>query len=415
MKSEFVIIADDLSGGMNIGVEFAVAGLHTVLVQHADDCPQADVLIVDTATRNAPADVAYRSTRQAAQAAKLCAPEIVVKKIDSLLRGSIWPEIKAVREVFGFERCLLLAASPKLKRTTINGDHYIDGRLLESVRHEVDPSSQSDGSYIPAVLGDPPVTLLTIDLIRQGTAAVEASIRQATTFLLVADCTSQAELNTVVSAAYAADIRFFAGTYGLGEALCKLSRPDPHPILVVVGSLSAAAQQQVDYLRRESGCVPIQVDYNPPFFDTPIAEIAGRYQEALQAALNQPGACVIFQLSVSADKAQGVWQRAAERGLDQVAVSTRIDRLMAMVLEPVLPDCGGFVATGGATANTLFQLLKADGLALDAAEVLPGTPGARLIGGIYDGLSFIAKPGSQGDADALARLVDYSWRVAIRL
>jgi uncharacterized protein YgbK (DUF1537 family) len=380
-------------------------------MQHGNLTVDADVLIVDTETRNESSAAAYHITHEMTQSIRAYTPEVVVKKIDSLLRGSIWAEIEAVGEVYGFDRCLLVVASPKLNRTTVKGYHYVDGELLEVARQRVDPSSSVIGSYIPATLGAPLAQLLDIDVIRQGVRAIQVRIQESEGFLLIADCTDQHELNIVVAVAYEVGIRFFAGTYGLGEALCRLRFESAKPVLVVVGSLSSAAHQQADYLARRSDCVHIQLRYDASFFDMPVAEQARQYETEMRMSLNGVS-CVIFQVSVLPDEAQQLWNWAVTHGLDTAAVSDRIDALMRAILEPFLSLYGGFVATGGSTANSLFQLLKADGLRLDAIEVLPGTPGARLVGGDYDGLPFIVKPGSQGDDDALARMVDYVYLVA---
>jgi uncharacterized protein YgbK (DUF1537 family) len=184
-------------------------------------------------------------------------------------------------------------------------------------------------------------------------------------------------------------------------------------VLVVVGSLSSAAHRQVDFLGQRSDCAHILVEYNAKFFSTPVIEFAEQYKRKMALSLHN-ASCVIFQMSVLPDAAQQLWDQAAVHGFDKAAVAERIDALMRATLEPFLPQYHGFVAAGGSTANSLFQLFHAEGLCLDAAEVLLGTPGARLVGGEYDGVPFIAKPGSQGDDDALLRLVDYVQRVATR-
>ena len=406
MPPRFVVLSDDLSGGMNIGVEFASHGLKTFLAQHGQPPTEADVFIVDTETRDASLDAAYEKTRQMAESTRANAPDIVVKKIDSLLRGSVWPEIDAVRTGYAFDRCLLVAASPKLNRTTLHGYHYVDGELLHEARRRVDPSSSVIESYVPTVLNAPSVELLDIDVIRQGRDDIHDWIQGTDAFLLVADCTDQDELNATVSAAYAAGIRFFAGTYGLGEALCRLGPPTARPILVVVGSLSLAAKQQVDYLARRENCVHVQIKYDSAFFERSVQQLADDYRTEIQSAVDG-ASCLIFRVSAEPDGVQAVWQQAASFGLDKAAVAEGIAVLTSAILEPMLAQFGGFVATGGSTANGLFQLLGADGLVLDATEVLPGTPGAKLVGGEFDGIPFIAKPGSQGGEDALALLVDY--------
>lgn len=418
MKTRFGIVADDLSGGMNIGVEFSSAGMQTLLTQRdvLGDA-HSEVLIYDTETRSAPPDVAYARTLEAARMLRQHRPEIVVKKIDSLLRGQIGAEVAAIREVFGFEKCLLTAASPKLGRKTSGGYHYVGSYLLEMVRPQVDPSSTVEGSHIPSILSaQTPQTIDLIDLnvIRQGSEAIQAKIRQSSASILVTDGAEQSDLDAVAAAGYATGIRFFAGTYGLGEALLRLSYVRDRPVLFVVGSLSAAAYLQVNHLVDQLSCQLVRVDYDEAFLDLPAEAYAASYRHQLQQAV-MGSEFVALQVAGLPDQVQRLWQQALERGFDRDVVSHRIDSLLQYLVEPVLGRVSGLVATGGATAYSLFALLKADGLRLESHEVLPGTPGARVVGGPFDSLPFVAKPGSQGDEDALVRLAHYMQKASVRL
>ncbi|HLV37164.1 MAG TPA: four-carbon acid sugar kinase family protein [Spirillospora sp.] len=408
MHIKFGVIADDLSGGMNIGVEFSSAGMQTLLVQDVS-ANRSEVLIIDTETRNQPPDAAYAKVHVTALALRELSPGVVVKKIDSLLRGSIGQELEAVREVFGFEKCLLVAASPRIGRKTVGGYHYVEGHLLEMVRSQVDPSSLVEGSHVPTILAGQTklaIELVGLDTIYQGAEAIQAYIQQSEAFILVADCEEQADLNRVVEAAYAAGVRLFAGTYGLGEALSRLFHRPTRATLFVIGTLSAVAYRQIERLKEELPCQHIQIDYERDFLDVPVPAYAAGYREQLLAALDQ-SEYVILQLSSSPDMALWLWQEAEQRGLSRADVSARIDSLLQHILQPVPANLGGFVATGGATAHSLFRRLGADGLRLEVREVLPGVPGARLVGGPRAGLPFVAKPGSQGMDDALVRLARY--------
>jgi uncharacterized protein YgbK (DUF1537 family) len=415
MSIRFGIIADDLSGGMNIGVEFSSVGMQTLLVQDMKqlDAP-ADVLIYDTETRNDPPDAAYRKTSEMAQALRSNSPQVVVKKIDSLLRGQIGVEVSAIKDVFGFDKCVLIAASPKLGRKTTGGYHYVGNYLLEMVRPQVDPSSTVVGSHLLSILSAQislPVELIDLAIIRQGIEAVQAKISQSSAAILVSDCVEQADLDRVVEAAYGMGVRFFAGTYGLGEALVRLSYVRDRPVLFVVGSLSAAAYLQVNHLVDKLPCQLIRVEYDETFLDAPLETFAADYRKQLQAAASE---FVVLQVAGLPDQIERLWQHALERGLNREAVSRRIDSLLQYLVEPVLARVSGIVATGGSTAHSLFTQLNAYGLRLEAQEVLPGTPGARVIGGPHDGLPFVAKPGSQGDEDALVRLAQYMKRASIQ-
>ncbi len=405
---KFGVIADDLSGGMNIGAEFAAAGLKTMLVQD-DFLGEVEVLILDTETRNLTPDAAYARAYHAAQRLQQHAPEAVIKKIDSLLRGSIGQEIEAVQAVFGHPKCLLIAASPKINRHTLGGYQYIEKHLLEMVITQVDPSSTVVGSNVLTILGEQtrlPISLIGLDTLYEGSESIRRAITESSAAILVSDCGEQADLNRVVEAAYAAGVRFFAGTYGLGEALSRLFTARAQPVLVVVGSLSAAAYQQVQYVKNELDCQHVQLRYNEELLDGDISDLAAQYRLELDTALDSSG-CVILQVSGFPDQIEWLWQQAADRGLNRTAVAERLDQLLGQLLTPLPTNLAGVVATGGATANRVFSLLNAAALRVDVREVLPGTPGARIIGGPYDGLPFIAKPGSQGSDAALAQLVRY--------
>jgi uncharacterized protein YgbK (DUF1537 family) len=418
MQLRYGIVADDLSGGMNIGVEFSSVGLSTMLVQdeHRLVGDQPEVLILDTETRHESAEVAYRRTFAAAQVLRKYVPDVVVKKIDSLLRGQIGMEVTALKDVFGFEKCLFIAASPKLGRRTAGGYHYVGNYLLEMVRAQVDPSSTVEGSHILSILAaqtDLPLDLIDTDTIRQGGDAIRAKIIESAAAILVSDCADQNALDLVVESAYAAGIRFFAGTYGLGEALVRLSYDRERPILFVVGSLSATAYVQVNHMVDHLPCQLVRIEYDETFLDMPVEAFAASYAGQLQAALMR-SPYVVLQTAGLPDQVERLWQHAVRRNLDRDAVSQRIDRLLQHLVEPVLPGISGLVATGGSTANSVFSLLNADGLQLQGDEVLPGTPGARVVGGPYGGLPFVAKPGSQGNEDALVRLAQYVQKASVR-
>ncbi len=409
MSLKLAVIADDLSGGMNIGVEFSTAGLSVLLTTGEQSVSTTDVLIVDTETRNVESDTAYRRVYECA--VNLCdySPKIMIKKIDSLLRGSIGQEVEALLTGGQFDQCLLVAASPRLDRKTLNGNHFVDGQLLEMVRHQVDPNSIVTGSNIPAILAEQThlsIDRIDIETIRGGEVALRAALQQTEAAILVADCTTQAELNLVVAAAYAVGIRCFAGTYGLGDAITSLIVPPQPPVLVVVGSLSIAAHYQVQRLMEASACSRVEIIYDEMFLEQPVSEFAKPYRDQLRQAATTYD-CVILQLAALAGDVQRIWQSAALVGLDRGAISKRIDDLLAAIVLDNLDRFSGFIATGGTTAHDLYKLLDAGGLRLDAQEVLPGTPGAQIVGGPFAGKPFIAKPGSQGDDDALLRLVQY--------
>src|SRR5262245_12484195 len=101
------IVADDLTGASDAGVQFARQGLETLVLIDprglAADDGAVEVLAVDTDSRARPAAEAYRRAREAAEAIGRAGFNHLYKKVDSTLRGNVGAEIDAVMDVCGFE------------------------------------------------------------------------------------------------------------------------------------------------------------------------------------------------------------------------------------------------------------------------------------------------------------------------
>jgi D-threonate/D-erythronate kinase len=121
---KIAIIADDLTGALDTASPFAVCGLRTatftsVQSLEAQAPPPADVISVSTESRHLPSDAAAKAARHAALAMHGMAPDIVLKKIDSRLKGNILAEVEAIADVFGRSSLIVAPASPDVGRFVI--------------------------------------------------------------------------------------------------------------------------------------------------------------------------------------------------------------------------------------------------------------------------------------------------------
>ena len=99
---KLLIIADDFTGALDTGIQFAAYGARTEIMTDTDmefgDYPSAEVFIVDTETRHLPGPEAYDVVYRLARKAREAGITYLYKKTDSGLRGNIAQEIKAVPE-----------------------------------------------------------------------------------------------------------------------------------------------------------------------------------------------------------------------------------------------------------------------------------------------------------------------------
>jgi D-threonate/D-erythronate kinase len=405
------IIADDLSGGNSVGYEFSSLAFHTCLIQQLDGLEeiQADVIVYDTETRLDSTELAFQKVKEVA--GKFRAP-VMIKKMDSLLRGSFGMEIKAIMEQQGHSHILVLPASPKAGRTTVNGYQLVNGQLLVDQK-STDPSSLVEESHVPSLLlrNFEDVGLLSMDSIIKGSEIVtkDLAVLLKRFPVIVADATSQEHLNLVVEAAYSLGIRLFAGTYGIGEAIGRMvgtKQATRKPVLTVIGSLSEMAQRQVHYAQQDPHVRVIPIHFHP-FTQLDYEQVIAHYQKEIVQAVND-GWDIIVQTAPSKEEVDKLYRLA-----DQEKMSTReLDRFLARIIQglilPVLPAVHGLVLTGGATAQAVFEVAASTGVRILPYEVVPSAPAARLMNGPYDGLLFLTKPGSYGEESAIFELISYA-------
>ena len=132
MTMDLLILADDLTGALDTGIQFVAAGAATrvVLDPHYDlrqVDPEVQVLVVDTESRHIAQEDAAALIQGIVRQAVGLSVSCIYKKTDSALRGNVGAELGAALEASGAEQLHFIPAYPKTKRTTKNGIHYIDG------------------------------------------------------------------------------------------------------------------------------------------------------------------------------------------------------------------------------------------------------------------------------------------------
>jgi uncharacterized protein YgbK (DUF1537 family) len=96
--ARIVMIADDLSGAADCAVACAVQGLRTMVqLSESSSSDAAQVLAIDAATRSMPADRAAAIVERIVEAYEHSPGRVLFKKMDSVLRGHIGPELAAMR------------------------------------------------------------------------------------------------------------------------------------------------------------------------------------------------------------------------------------------------------------------------------------------------------------------------------
>lgn len=114
---ELLILADDLTGALDTGIQFVDEGANTRVVldpQYPLEAldPQVQVLVIDTESRHIPpaqaADLVRSITEQAVALGVAC----IYKKTDSGLRGNVGAELGALLDASGSTQLHFIPAYP---------------------------------------------------------------------------------------------------------------------------------------------------------------------------------------------------------------------------------------------------------------------------------------------------------------
>lgn len=404
-----LMIADDFTGALDSGVQFASRGASTrVVTNPAYDFSRAEedvqVLVLDAETRHLTPEAAYAVVFRTVQGALKNGFTYVYKKTDSALRGNIGAELTAAMEAAGADRLAFIPALPKMNRVTCGGVQYIDNLPVAESVFGQDPFEPVIASSIAEIIG----AQSNIPVVLHEMNAAETERRPG---IQVYDAQSDSDLLRIGQTLGKEGLRFCAGCAGFAAVLAELldlrGTPPvpPHlvPSLVVAcGSVNPVTLRQME-TAAAAGFTHVHL--------TPVQKLEAYWLETEDCAamtaswLEDAGRGKRFILDVNdpagcedtADFAKG-------RGLStedlRVRISTQLGRLVHRLLDKGLDAT--LLCTGG---DTLLALTRAVGVS-ELKPVCDLDTGAVLTDFVYKGKTYhvISKSGGFGEPDLFIRL-----------
>lgn len=419
------IIADDLTGANDTGLQFAKYGLRTYVVLDAVENPilpeEADVVVFDTDSRASTAKQAYIKAAVVAEVLRNKQVPMVYKKIDSTLRGNLGSEIDAVLDVLDYECAAVVPAFPAIGRITAGGYHLLNQIPLACSEIARDPKAPVTDSRLVEVLKQQtkyPVGHIGLQEIIAGSEAVCRAIGQALAQgqrLIAFDATEQTHLATIARAIQECGRKvIMAGSAGLAEVLPQLynmpacdDKPEVKvqgkPALIVSGSVSSVTTNQVNAFVKQPNTQLVEVN-GQELLQNPAKEVK-RCIEAAAIALRQ-GSHVAVVSSSRADAVAGSRQAGERLGMNAIEVSDHIARHLGMIAADLV-ECGvaGLFLTGGDTAVSVCRALGTSSMKVQG-EVAPGIPFGCLHTGPFAGLKVVTKAGAFGQEGVIMQSLD---------
>ena len=374
---KLLIIADDFTGALDTGVQFAAGGAETRVVTNVEyDFESAgeevQVLVLDAETRHLKKEEAYEVVFRISRRAFESGVPYLYKKTDSALRGNVGAELKAVLDATGRPSIHFLPAFPRMNRITRNGIHYIDGVPVHESVFGRDPFEPVTCSSIRQMIeSGTPVTVVS-----------EMAQWRPCPGIMVYDASTDRELTEAGRFHMeAGELHIMAGCAGFAGVLPDLlhlnGRADrkirlTEPFFVACGSVNPITRSQLDFAQKR-GCGRIRL--TPPqkleqgYYET--AE--GKYflDEWARRAAGQK----MCMLDTNDPPGGGeTLEYARERGISLEDLRVRISSTLGYILKELLErGLGGtLLITGGDCLTGFMKHIGCETIA-PVCEMAPGT------------------------------------------
>lgn len=427
----YTVVADDLTGAGDTGVQFARAGLKTRSLVGAWDAASlmdVDVVVVNTESRAARPEDAHRAVLQTVRRLLEAGGRPIYKKTDSTLRGNIGAELDALLDGGGVRLAVLCPAFPANARTVVGGFLLVDGQPVARTAIGRDPVSPVRQSHIPALVTSQSrhrVAHISLITVEQGAAAVRQALdgmaAQGPTTVVV-DAVSDADLAVIAEAAAGmGEGVLLAGSAGLAQPVATLlaarerrdgaaSTSASRSVLMACGSVNPTSRAQLAKLSAQPGWVTVVLDLRAALHggrawttwrDRAVSQAVEAVAAGQSVAVSTPG----DQADVETARREGV-----AAGLSPDQVPAHLARAIADVAVGVATKArdrlAGMVLTGGDTARAVMDRLGAPGVDL-LSEVSPGIPYGTISGGSLPGMPVVTKAGGFGKPEALVDAARY--------
>ncbi|HVC32699.1 MAG TPA: four-carbon acid sugar kinase family protein [Chloroflexota bacterium] len=419
MHPELGILADDLTGATDSGLQFAKCGRRTHASLDGSASAACDVLVLDADSRTRSPGEARQRVVAAAQQLRAAGAQRFYKKIDSTGRGNLGVEAEAMLETLGAAAALVCPAFPQLGRTVLQGTIHLRGVPLDQTEFARDPHWPATTASLEELLHRQttlPSAALPLADVRRGPVHLRNRLRELIgdgKRLMIADAEAATDLRCLIEAVRQSEATILPiGSAGLAEwltgTLARPARPPiaigltREPILAVAGTINRVGLAQLVRLI-ESGVRLIQLPPEQALLDPDDAARDAARDLAGQA---RAGGCIALALLDPTMPAPDLAAIAQAHGLGVAEAAERLVRALGSAVSLAMADLvpAALILSGGDTARAVCGALGAHGLDVHR-EAAPGVPISLLEGGRWDGLPVVTKAGGFGQPDTLTQVV----------
>jgi uncharacterized protein YgbK (DUF1537 family) len=399
---QIVVIADDFTGGNDAGVSLACTGLRVDVAFELPYHGNADVLVVNSDSRALAARHAASRIEALVHDCYSNPHQLLLKKIDSTLRGNPGAELEAMMRSTGKQLAIVSPAFPDAGRTTVQGQCLVNGVPVTETEFASDPKT--------------PVASADISMILQAQTTISCQSMSLSQFshrlnqyepdgpeIWVVDAQTDGCLDTIATLALAQKERpLLVGSAGICQALARQNvNTSPRCLLAMVGSMSEVAQRQIATVCRNARAESLVIDIENVLCGSPT-----HYLQQIINILSSGRHCIVHTCPDHKARHR-IPELCARWQLTRPQLGEKVCHFLGVltrhVLEAVTPDA--LYLSGGDVASAVAGALGARGFRITGC-VAQCVPYGHFAGGLWQ-RPVMTKAGGFGDEATLLQVLNF--------
>jgi len=281
----FYIIADDLTGANDTGVQFSKKGYNAIvsILEESGNInipgeDEIDVLVIDTETREVTdVNIVRQRLSKVLEKLNFSDKDIFYKKVDSTLRGCIGAELEEMMNFLKKDICVLTPTFPSHHRITVGGYLIINGRPLGLSKYYNGDLKEGNASFIPSLLRQQtnlPIAKIDFIDVTKGQEVIVKKLNklyQEGNKIIIVDAVDEVHLKDILNSIN----RFegsvlYAGSAGLANCFPEIYNKNRKfklnlekskgPVLIVGGSRNPITKSQITHLKGEIDFFDLNID-----------------------------------------------------------------------------------------------------------------------------------------------------------
>ena len=420
------VIADDLTGANDTGVQFTKKGYNTIVSilgkSVAQNIPEdLDVFVVDTETRELESKSARKILRNILKKLNINKSDMIYKKVDSTLRGNIGHEIEEIMNILKKDVCIFSPSFPSHQRITVGGYLVVQQKLLGLSEYSSNNLDRGENSFIPLLLEkQTKFSIGQIDLkeVCRGQETILKKINemyQKGNKIIIIDSTNEEHLKNIFDSCLKFDGSvLFSGSAGLAKHFLSIDNKNEElkikiennkgPVIVVAGSRHSVMEDQIKYFKNRENFTELIIDLEQIFSNK--EKILNDYANICIKAIKDNCDVVIHTHAIYNEKKLINKKLMLKYNIDfrelEIKIKTFLGELTSRIVKNSyarnLILTGGDIALGACRELGIFNLTILN-------ELLPGIPLAAANYKNYN-LNIVTKAGGFGKEDTLYNLIN---------